>query len=91
MNAIAGPEHKTDSDMPEEIDFSHAMPNKYASRYAKGTNLMLLAPDLMDVFPDSESVNEALRPLAALIRERAKCAAESSDGSAGSEPAGSDA
>ena len=33
----------------------------------------------------------ALRPLAALIRERAKCAAESSDGSAGSEPAGSDA
>jgi len=28
-----------------------------------GTNLILLAPDLLDTFPDSEAVNEALRSL----------------------------
>ena len=28
-----------------------------------GTNIVLIAPDLLDTFPDSESVNEALRGL----------------------------
>ena len=35
---------------------------KYAKRYRKeGTNLVLIDPDLHDLFPDSESVNRALR------------------------------
>jgi hypothetical protein len=29
----------------------------------EGTNIVLIAPDLLDTFPDSESVNEALRTL----------------------------
>jgi hypothetical protein len=29
----------------------------------QGTNIVLIAPDLLDTFPDSESVNEALRSL----------------------------
>jgi hypothetical protein len=36
---------------------------KYAEKYKKGTNLVLLAPDVAEAFPDSESVNEALRLL----------------------------
>jgi hypothetical protein len=34
---------------------------KYADRYREGTNLVLLAPDVAEVFPDGEAVNEALR------------------------------
>ena len=36
---------------------------RYAKRYREGTNLVLLAPDVADVFPDAASVNEALRTL----------------------------
>jgi len=34
---------------------------KYADRYREGTNLILLAPDVAEVFPTDEAVNEALR------------------------------
>lgn len=35
---------------------------KYAARYRKeGTNVVLIDPDLHKLFPDSESVNLALR------------------------------
>jgi hypothetical protein len=35
---------------------------KYAKRYREeGTNLVLIDPDLRQLFPDSESVNRALR------------------------------
>ena len=40
--------------------------NPYARDYYKSLNLRVLAPDLLDVFPDSESVNEALRTLVRL-------------------------
>ncbi len=36
---------------------------RYAKRYREGTNLVLLASDVADVFPDDASVNEALRTL----------------------------
>ncbi len=36
---------------------------KYAAKYSEGTNLILLAPDVAEVFKDNESVNEALRLL----------------------------
>jgi hypothetical protein len=36
---------------------------KYAERYKEGTNLVLLEPDVAEVFPDDESVNRALRLL----------------------------
>ncbi len=36
---------------------------KYAARYQAGTNLILLAPDVAEVFADDEAVNEALRLL----------------------------
>jgi len=37
---------------------------KYARRYREGTNIVLVDPDLHKLFPDSESVNRALRKFA---------------------------
>jgi hypothetical protein len=45
------------------LDFSKAVRGKYYDRMQAGTNIVLIAPDLLDTFPDSESVNEALRTL----------------------------
>jgi hypothetical protein len=70
-----------DSDpLDREIDFTNARPNPYARDYYKSRNLRVLAPDLLEIFPDSESVNEALRTLvrltaAAPVRMSAKTAA----------------
>ncbi len=36
---------------------------KYVGRYRKGTNLVLLSPDVARHFPDEQSVNRALRTL----------------------------
>jgi len=60
---------KTDSDeMRPEYDFSGGVRGKYAARYAEGSNVVVVDPDLSDVFPNSESVNRALRALAEIIR-----------------------
>jgi hypothetical protein len=61
------PENNSD-DMLPEYDFSGGVRGKYAARYAEGSNVVVLDPDLADVFPDSESVNRALRALAEIIR-----------------------
>ena len=49
-----------------EYDFSHAVRGVTAARYAKGTNVVLLDPDIAELFPDSRAVNEALRTFARL-------------------------
>lgn len=36
---------------------------KYAARYAKATNIVVIDPALSKVFPNSEAVNDALRKL----------------------------
>lgn len=53
-----------------EYDLSESRPNPYAARYAEGTNLVRLDADVAKVFPDSDSVNRALRALAKIIKER---------------------
>jgi hypothetical protein len=64
---------KTDSDeMRSEYDFSGGVRGKYAKRYAEGSNVIVLDPDLADIFPNGESVNRALRALAEIIREQKK-------------------
>jgi hypothetical protein len=50
-------------DMKPEYDFSGGVRGKYAAKYARGTNVVLLDPELASAFPDSESVNDALRAL----------------------------
>lgn len=44
-----------------EYDFSTGVRGKYADRFAAGTNIILLDPDLAAEFPDSKSVARALR------------------------------
>jgi hypothetical protein len=45
------------------LDFSKGQRGRHIERLKKGSNIALIAPDLMDTFPDSESVNAALRSL----------------------------
>ena len=52
-----------DPDMLEEYDFSNGVRGKYAGRFAKGSNVVVLDPDVAQVFTDSKSVNQALRAL----------------------------
>ena len=54
--------------MRPEYDFSGGVRGKYANRYRKGTNVVLLDPDVAAAFPDSTSVNEALRALLEIAR-----------------------
>ena len=57
-------------DMLEEYDFSGGVRGKYAKRYAEGTNVVVIDPDLVQFFPDHDSVNQALRHLAAVIENQ---------------------
>ncbi len=59
-------------DMADEYNFSQGIRGKYAERYAAGNNVVVLAPDVAEVFPDSQSVNEALRALISIARRQAK-------------------
>ena len=57
-------------EMRAEYDFSNAVRNPYAARYAAGSNIVVLEPDVAAQFPNSASVNEALRSLASVIAGR---------------------
>jgi hypothetical protein len=46
---------------PRDLDWSKAVRGKYHNLLAEGTNIAVIDPDLMESFPDSESVNKALR------------------------------
>jgi len=58
-----------DWEMRKEYDLSNSRPNKYAKRYAEGTNIVLIEPDLVEFFPDSESVNTVLRTLVSILHK----------------------
>ena len=59
-----------DPDMLEEYDFSDGVRGKYARRYEEGTNVVLIDPDVAEFFPDHDSVNDALRSIIRIIKER---------------------
>ena len=59
---------KTDDkkdEMRAEYDFSKGVRGKYAGRYAEGSNVVILDPDVAQHFRTAEDVNKALRELAA--------------------------
>jgi len=58
------------NDMLEEYDFSKGVRGKYAKRYAEGTNIVVLSPDVAEFFPDSQSVNQALRLLIDIAKRK---------------------
>lgn len=59
---------RSDVTMREEYDFTGTVRANYAERYAQGTNIVVLDPDVAAVFPNAQSVNDALRALAGIIR-----------------------
>ena len=63
---------KKDSRMNDEMrdhyDFSGGVRGKYASRYAEGTNVVVLDPDVAQLFPNREAVNETLRAVAQIVQ-----------------------
>ena len=59
--------------MRPEYDFSGGVRGKYADMHRAGTNVVLLDPELVEAFPDSKSVNDALRALVSIaIRKEAR-------------------
>jgi hypothetical protein len=62
-------------EMLDEYDFSKGIRGKYAKRFAEGTNVVVLAPDVAEFFPDSASVNAALRALVGVARKSVRGAA----------------
>jgi len=61
-----------DPDMLEEYDFRGGVRGKYAREYAEGTNVVVVDADVAKFFPDHDSVNDALRHLAAVIQRQKK-------------------
>lgn len=49
------------SEMREEYDFSRGTRSKYAARFAKESNVVVLDPDVAAEFKTPQEVNEALR------------------------------
>jgi hypothetical protein len=57
-----------ETDMLPEYDFSKGVRGKYHKAYTESTNIVFLEPEVMKVFPNSESVNEALKLLMQIIK-----------------------
>lgn len=56
--------------MRPSYDFSGAARGVTAARYAQGANVVVIDPEVLDVFPDGATVNETLRALAPVMRRR---------------------
>ncbi len=63
---------KNDKEMLSEYNFSKGIRGKYANRFKDGTNIIVLAPDVAKMFPDSETVNETLRAVAKIAMRATK-------------------
>jgi hypothetical protein len=64
-------DHHTRDDMRREYDFASmqgGVRGKHYEEYRKGTNVVLLKPDVAEAFPTEESVNEALRGILSTTR-----------------------
>jgi len=79
----AARKHKRDSGTRcgPSMDFSGGVRGKYAAHFARGTNVVVLAPDVAEAFKTSRAVNDALRA-------QLKPAARARAGAQACEPAG---
>ena len=65
-----GVRSRADEDtMRPEYDFSKAERGTTAARYAEGTNVVVLDPDVVRMFPNAAAVNQALRALGEIIKQ----------------------
>jgi hypothetical protein len=58
----------SDDEMRPEYDFSGGVRGKYYEAYMRSSNIVVLDPDVAEIFRDSASVNEALRLLAKIAK-----------------------
>ena len=65
------PEATVNDDMRPGYDFSGGVRGKYYQAYMQASNVVVLDPDVAEIFPDSASVNEALRLLAKIAKSMA--------------------
>ena len=65
------PETAINDEMKPEYDFSGGVRGKYYEVYKQATNVVVLDPDVAEVFRDSASVNEALRLLTKIAKSTA--------------------
>jgi hypothetical protein len=70
------PEDADRDTLRAEYDFSRAVRGRTAARYAQAANVVVVDPNVLDVFPDGTAVNETLRALAPVIRHRRKVSAQ---------------
>lgn len=68
-------EAEADDGMLPEYDFSGGVRGKYAARMAERSNVIVLAPEVAEAFPNAEAVNDALRMLIRLAQQSAGKAA----------------
>jgi hypothetical protein len=64
-------EHPRNGDVRSEYNFAAmkgGVRGKYYERYRKGTNVVLLEPDVAEAFPTEDAVNEALRGILGTAR-----------------------
>ena len=61
-------EETVNDDMKPEYDFSGGVRGKYYEAYMQSSNVVILDPDVAEIFRDSVSVNEALRLFAKIAK-----------------------
>ena len=61
---------RSSDQMRPEYDFSKGVRGKHAARYAAGSNVVVLAPDVASQFQTADDVNETLRAVAKLVERR---------------------
>ncbi len=62
------PEITVNDEIRPEYDFSGGVRGKYYEAYVQSSNVVVLDPDVAEIFRDSASVNEALRLLAKIAK-----------------------
>jgi hypothetical protein len=60
--------NRRNDQMRAHYDFTGGVRGKYARRYAEGTNVVVLDPDVARLFPNREAVNETLRAVAQIVQ-----------------------
>jgi hypothetical protein len=57
-----------------DFDYSHAKPNRFAARFGEGAVVVVLEPDVANVFHSSEAVNKFLRSAIAAMPQGSRVA-----------------
>jgi hypothetical protein len=65
------PDRNQNDDMRPEYDLHGGVRGRFFNEYRKGNNIVLLDSDVASVFPDSTTVNQALRLLIQLAERKA--------------------